>query len=181
MFMQLPKRKWEDEYLRMRRWFWRLQPISGGVPNPFSLNTGYQDDIFDAFFKTCYHLKDWLKNAGVPDVEDYIKKSEYLSLCDAICNYNKHAGLDVNAKKPMRDPDTSTNTLLLLNKDAGWFNLFIINHPTKTYTNAISVAARCINEWNIFLTNKNLAIPELLEEQSHLAFTGLKLEDYFDD
>ncbi|MFI3217626.1 MAG: hypothetical protein QX189_00695 [Methylococcales bacterium] len=51
------------------------------------------DSISDAVFNfaiTGYHIKDWLKNEGVTNVEDYISTQPMLRLCADLCNGSKH-------------------------------------------------------------------------------------------
>jgi hypothetical protein len=63
----------------------------------------YQDEAY-AFFQNCYHLKDWLKNdpttaAAVNDIEEFICRSQNLSLCADVCNGSKYLKLDSSSAR----------------------------------------------------------------------------------
>ncbi len=54
------------------------------------------DCVFN-FFITNYHIKDWLiqsDNIDKKTVEKYIKNSEWLRICEDLCNSGKHFKID---------------------------------------------------------------------------------------
>jgi hypothetical protein len=68
------------------------------------------DSISDAVFNfavTGYHIKDWLKNEGISDVEAHINENPMLRLCADLCNGSKHKLL--NSPREVIDPVTSIN------------------------------------------------------------------------
>ena len=109
--------KYLEQYDRMKRWYDRFAVLNQGRPHDMP-SDNYLDEIY-AFFMTCCHLKDWIKNDGtvatavkqavealVPHrtlrqvkrdikrkhsiVEAHNKSSRPLKLCTDICNSLKH-------------------------------------------------------------------------------------------
>lgn len=173
--------KYFHQYLRMKRWYWRLQPLSGGKENSFSSYDTYRDDFFIAFFFACQHFKDWLgeylEEMGIGkkgDIENYIKSSTYLKECDAVFNYAKHAKLDPNRDRVGRD-----NTIKACGQMISYYSeqfqqdiivsRYEIKGAQKTY-DAFELAENCLKEWDDFLRSKKLEIPELIEEKMYLCF-----------
>lgn len=70
--------------------------------NPESIS----DAVFN-FAVTGYHIKDWLKSEGVPNVENYINQNPMLRLCADLCNGSKHKLL--TNPRENNDPVTSIN------------------------------------------------------------------------
>ena len=93
---------YREQYDRMRRWFRRFSDIEHGKQHDRP-SDDYQDDVY-AFFMSCYHLKDWIKNdsavaaAGLK-VEAMINDNYDLKLCADICNAHKHLKLTSSRSK----------------------------------------------------------------------------------
>jgi hypothetical protein len=85
---------YETQFERTRRYHNRFKQLNDGMEHAAPSDT-YVDDIY-AFFQNCYHLKDWLKNDPAytshtdQQIEDYVTKTESLSICADICNGSKH-------------------------------------------------------------------------------------------
>jgi len=155
-----------EQYERMKRWYYRLKPS-----NVFSSN-GNRDDFYYAFFITCYHLKDWLiKKSGVNSnvVENYIKNSTPLSICADLCIYFKHTKI-ISAR---HSPDTKGERQGIAEMSNGLPTVMCfdckITSKGKIY-DAFKLAEDCIEEWDKFLKNNLLPIPELLEEKIFQCF-----------
>jgi hypothetical protein len=95
---------WREQYDRVKRWRARLGE-----------RTGVEDrrvDDFYAFFSTCFHLKDWLKqDNSLPesvraDVETHVNATFWLKLCADLANGSKHLELS----RPRVDPKARVGT-----------------------------------------------------------------------
>ncbi len=86
-----------DQFARTRRWYRRFASISAGVSFPAdgaSSSEDLHDEVY-AFFQSCYHLKDWLKNdpasaAQGSGIEAFINANTDLCICADLCNGTKH-------------------------------------------------------------------------------------------
>ena len=89
---------YEEQLERVRRWYGRFKQLNDGMEHPTPCDM-YIDIIY-AFFQNCYHLKDWLKNDPAytkhtrTQIENYVKKTQSLSICADICNGSKHLTLN---------------------------------------------------------------------------------------
>lgn len=88
--------KYLQQFDRVKRWYQRLVLTDPGRPHNLPSDY-YQDEVY-AFFLSCYHLKDWIKNdesvgATAEKVEEFINNNEELRLCADICNGIKHLRL----------------------------------------------------------------------------------------
>lgn len=82
--------EWKEQYLRMIRWKKRLDEL---CPSSESFDFHKQRDYIYAFFQSCWHLKDWLKDCGLNKkvVEGHAhKKGSRLETCGIIANSTKH-------------------------------------------------------------------------------------------
>jgi hypothetical protein len=128
----------------MLRWFERLHA-------PGKINEQRRDDFY-AFFTTCFHLKDWLKNDPlVPKpvrkrAENLVNDKRSLGVCADIANGVKH--LVRKKKKLVRfDPDARLS----------------IESPSEIAITALGkswsadmVAGRCVLLWQNFLHQEGL-------------------------
>lgn len=160
---------WQDQFKIMKRWYYRLQGINGGIENAFSSKDTYQEDFFRAFFISCYQLKDSLKNE-VQGVENYIDQNYALQLSGDIANYSKHAKListrtgDMNTK--------ALGQMYMYNLSAGpnyLVSLLKIISRNREY-NAFEIATACMNAWGNFLIKNSLKIPNIPEEKIYENF-----------
>lgn len=164
-----------DQYNRMKRWYQRIK-------NPGS-ESNFLDDIGDAFFMCCFHLKDWVKNDESLDskkrekVEEFVKKSPFLKVCFSICNQSKHL--------VCKDPQVIGE--LRVKKICALHNL---NGPGATYSTVKgfieigddayeigSFAEFCIKEWDRYFEENSIPIP--IESKSVSFDLSLKLKEKF--
>lgn len=100
-------RSWTDQWARVQRWHARLRAASEGRIHDVA-SANYEDEMY-AFFESCHHLKEWLKNDPAKpltrpqDVEDLIDTVDALRWCADIANGSKHLIAD---RWPRVDPKT---------------------------------------------------------------------------
>ncbi|WP_230461039.1 hypothetical protein [Burkholderia ubonensis] len=138
---------WHGQYQRMLRWHDRVCAIDA------ERSSAEQLDFLIAFFVACFHLRDWLKDAGV-DAERLnasFRANVELRVCRDIANGFKHSRLD---REPFDDPVFS---IVREYVPAGW--------PSNAqHTNArwlvvagdskldlVELAGRCVSIWDGFL------------------------------
>lgn len=83
-------RDWTDQRRKVKRWYLRLKDVPMVVQHE-GREAGL--DFIDAFFESCYHLKDWVKRSGHPkavEVEQFINDHPEMRLCRQLCNASKH-------------------------------------------------------------------------------------------
>lgn len=120
------------------------------------------DSIFN-FFITTYHIKDWLIQSGKIDktkVENYVKNSDWLSVCRDICNSGKHFTIERYdpVAKDMYEPDLPSiiftgfngNTVEVKNN-----RIEIRAHGNKTYE-LLELARKSFEEWENFFTENRI-------------------------
>ncbi len=114
-------------------------------------------DAFTSFFIQCYHLRDWLIESRYNrvDIDIFISKSIFLSLCRDIANKQKHKKID------KYEPQYN----LIEHKDSGistpitcYFDPFrkekrfgIDVQEFGTLLDVIDLSEKCIKEWERFL------------------------------
>ena len=90
-------RYWRDYWAQVQRWHKRLDKIE---------TIAYLDgkaaalDYIDAFFLTCYHLKDWVEKSGHPkgnQVKSFIDTHAEMKLCRELCHASKHFERDTSS------------------------------------------------------------------------------------
>jgi hypothetical protein len=154
-------RSWRDQWDRVQRWYERLRSTAEGRPHDMeSLN--YEDEMY-AFFESCFHLKDWLKNdpAGPlsrpQDVEDFVSGSEPLRWCADIANGSKHL---VASKTSRVDPKTGLGRRLysirLGNVTSTIISARYFIVGAGQSRDAMKLADACLAAWRQFLRNKKL-------------------------
>jgi len=147
---------WREQYDRVKRWRARLGE-----------RTGVEDrrvDDFYAFFSTCFHLKDWLKqDNSLPesvraDVETHVNATFWLKLCADLANGSKHLELS----RPRVDPKARVGTQgPAFQPGAFQANAFqtkpivTVNADGKAWA-ALTVANNCMAAWEGFLEDKGL-------------------------
>jgi hypothetical protein len=147
---------WREQHDRMKRWRARLGE-----------RTGVEDrrvDDFYAFFSTCFHLKDWLKqDNSLPesvraDVETHVNATFWLKLCADLANGSKHLELS----RPRVDPKARVGTQgPAVQPGAFQANAFqtkpivTVNADGKAWA-ALTVANNCVAAWEGFLQDKGL-------------------------
>lgn len=147
-----------NQYNRVKRWYERF--ISTSTNKIYDMPTDYYQDDLYAFFINCYHLKDWIKNdPEIPgkvknDIENFITKTEELSICADICNGSKHLKL----KTPRKNSNTKVQ--------AKHFSLYLGQGPIihieydiesdgKIY-DAHLLATKCLRAWDNFISKNQL-------------------------
>lgn len=163
-FLILSFMNWQDHFLIMKRWYYRLQGLNSDSHNIFSSTDIYQDDFFRAFFIFCYHLKDSLKDSGILGVEDYINTNFSLQLAGDIANFTKHIKFTKSPRTGNKDTKGigQKYSILYMGKHC-IVSLLDIESGGKKY-NAFEVVEDCMNAWGEFLLSKSLDIPEMMEE-----------------
>jgi hypothetical protein len=84
---------WISQYNRVVRWkVYILQlSITEDVLEPQRIH-----DYFFSFVNNCNHLGDWLKKCGYISAIDYRDTNQYLDICRALSNGDKHFKIDKN-------------------------------------------------------------------------------------
>ncbi|MDD3086105.1 MAG: hypothetical protein PHD80_03335 [Candidatus ainarchaeum sp.] len=158
--------KASDKYNRMKREYQKLIIINSNnkiiiddVVQPGISNTDSVDGS-ENFFNQCYHLKDWIKKDSSislsENIEDFINKSESLSLCADYCNSFKHGGLDKNPRSGKEIEKVNTHINLDLTPTG-----FVASSRSeitisgKKY-DAFLLATDCIKEWDDFLKRNQI-------------------------
>ena len=145
---------WREQYLRMARWKARLwiDPI---------IHKENAVDSFYTFAAACYHLIDWLENDPSQPIrrrqaKAYVRKSEILSFCGAICNGSKHAQLEPNKVRVRTEKTTES---IHVGDDAE----DIVVEQTRlfvewkgNYVDIEDFAALCMKEWTRLLVSEGL-------------------------
>jgi len=114
-------------------------------------------DAFTSFFIQCYHLRDWLVESryGRRDIDIFISKSPYLSVCRDLANKQKHKTID------KYEPQNH----FVEHKDSGILSPIVRYYdPTRkqnrfgvdveefgTLLDVVDLAEKCIEEWQRFL------------------------------
>lgn len=154
--------KAKNKYTTMLRSYKLLKQISTNNGNTIALTD--PNDAADNFFNNCYHFKDWLKkDASISlkeDVEEFITKSNSLSIAADYCNISKHGGLD---KKPRSGKilENSNRHIRLDLTPTGFvasarLELTISGVKYDTYL----LATKCIKEWKKFLKRNKVNLTE---------------------
>jgi len=142
----------------MQRWWERLH-------EPGAIDERRRDDFY-AFFVTCFHLKDWLKNdPGVPkptgeQAETLVNNRQSLRVCADIANGVKHL-VRTNEKLVRFDPDARLSIEPpafkedAFQKDAFQMGGIAIDAMGQKWS-AEMVAGRCVAYWMTFLRQEGL-------------------------
>lgn len=151
----------KDKYYGVKRSYERLKKINTDNGNSTS-NTNAKDATED-FFNQCYHFKDWLKKdtsitlAG--DVENFISKSDPLSLSADYCNSFKHAGLDKKSRSGQEIEKMNTHINFDLTPRGFVASTRLeLTISGKKY-DAFSLATDCMKEWDSFLEQNQIIFP----------------------
>lgn len=120
------------------------------------------DSIFN-FFITTYHIKDWLIQSAKIDktkVEDYVKNSEWLSVCRDICNSGKHFTIERYdpIAKDISEPDLPSTVFTGFNGNQVEIKnkrIEIRVHGNKMYE-LLELALKSFQEWEKFFTENRI-------------------------
>ncbi len=138
-----------DQLYRVFRWYDRFKEINGGTQKDASFE-GQFDDVL-AFFMSCYHLKDWIKNDISNThlnrvVEDYIDQNDCLKLCADICNGAKH--LDLTHSRFGEETSMRTEVHLdLFQPNPPVIRKWYIKSDSGQEFDAFDVATQCVKRW----------------------------------
>jgi hypothetical protein len=162
-----------EQYDRMHRWYAKFGDLHEGRRHDV-MSENYLDEVY-AFFMSCFHLKDWIKNdhtvsGTIPsigqEVEEYIYGdrilktggNDHLKLCGDLCNSLKHME---NRNRSRENPIFGSKqyglqlggeeTIIKLEK-------FSIERDTKGPIDAFELATECLKAWDTFLSSKGLKI-----------------------
>ncbi len=158
---------WENYFLMMKRWYYRLRDTDYYNEDGFSINQlKMEEDYYWTIFIIIYHFKDWIRMATSKEkVENYVKNSKSLSICADICNSNKH--LFLRYSKTGDKETRLLNTLIeaeYKNKKSFFPITLIINRHKMI--DAYTLVEDCMQDWGKFIINEHLKIPILKEENS---------------
>lgn len=159
------KMDWQEQFLMMKRWYYRLR----GDNDIFGKPVSYKEDFFLAFFVSTHHLKDWLKKGGVgnkAEIQTFIKNNPCLELAGAIANLSKHVELDHPRWEEYKNTKIAGQKYLV---SVGSGPTFIesrlkIEFNGKTYHDIFPIVEMCMGAWGRFLISKKLEIPTMPEE-----------------
>ncbi|MFA5012969.1 MAG: hypothetical protein WC520_00175 [Candidatus Paceibacterota bacterium] len=114
-------------------------------------------DAFTSFFIQCYHLRDWLIQSryGRVDIDIFISKSAWLSLCRDMANKQKHREIDKydpqNHFTKNKSSGTATPIIKYYDPFRGEDRFGIDVQEFGTLIDVIDLAEKCIEEWKRFL------------------------------
>jgi hypothetical protein len=129
-------RDWTDQLHQVRRWHRRIADLELIVERE---GGDAALDYVNAFFLTCFHLKDWVKQSGhpkAPKVEEFIASHPEMELCRKLCNASKHFELDSGSAIATSVPGKS------------WV---VVDDDGSTWE-VLTLASRCMVLWERFLT-----------------------------
>jgi len=141
-----------EQFERVKRWWTRFNEISKGRVH--LNNTDFSNDEIYAFFLNCYHLKDWIKNDPATEhlkdiVEDFIDKSNSLSICADLCNGLKHLKRDPKRVRKNAKFGPKTHKLSLGNGPRIITISYTIVSDAGSF-DAFEIASQCLVEWENF-------------------------------
>lgn len=158
-----------EQYLRVERWFTRLQDAAVSKPyvRPLTLTQQIeflQDELY-AFFVNCYHLKDWIeKDETIPfgqsEVESFIARNSYLKLCADLCNSSKHLQLRSQGRSNLhpRTGSPSVRHSFLIDSSKPELDRkkqsgvrFAVETDGGEKIDSLILAAHCLDAWTDFL------------------------------
>lgn len=128
-------RDWTDQLHQVRRWHRRLGDLQAIVERE---GGDAALDYVNAFFLTCFHLKDWVKQSGHPKaatVEEFIGSHPEMELCRKLCHASKHFELDSGSAIATSVPGKS------------WV---VVDDDGATWE-VLTLASRCMALWERFL------------------------------
>jgi hypothetical protein len=154
-------RSWQDQWGRVGRWHDKLRSTAEGRPHEMD-SLSYEDEMY-AFFESCFHLKDCLKNdparplSRPADVEDFVERTEPLRWCADIANGSKHL---ITSRTPRIDPNTGLGTrrysLHLGNANPTTISAQYVIVGAGQTRDAVKLAAACLAAWEAFLQTQQL-------------------------
>lgn len=158
-FHQNEKMNWQEQFMRMKRWYYRIRDK---IDND-------KEDFYLAFFESCHHFKNWLVKDGVAtnkEVEDYIDQHQALQLAADICTFSKHAEITRTSRTGDFGTEVIGQKLLAMPKNQAsyLFSVLKIKSGGKEQYNAFDIVQDCMNAWGKFLLSKSQIIPTMPQE-----------------
>lgn len=151
----------KDKYYDMKRSYERLKKIN--TDNGNSISNAAPKDTTEDFFNRCYHFKDWLKKdtsiALAENVENFISKSNTLSLAADYCNSFKHAGLNKKSRSGQELEKMNTHINFDLKPTGFVVSARLELTISGNKYNAFSLATDCMKEWDSFLEQNQIRFP----------------------
>lgn len=151
----------KDKYYAMQRSYEKLKKIN--TDNGNSISNADPKDMTEDFFNHCYHFKDWLKKDSsivlVYNIEDFISKSNPLSLAADYCNTFKHAGLEKRSRSGQELEKVITHVNLDLTPRGFVASARLELTIGGKKFDAFSLATDCIKEWDNFLKQNQIQFP----------------------
>lgn len=163
---QISSSQWGYYINGLMRWYKRLVAV---YKPRRSLDYDYADDVTNAFFLFCYHLKDWLINdssikIAAKDVETFISASTPLSISADLANGSKHLGLTrvrSNAKNLKVNPTIKMTLVVNSKSKSKAYYSRSIEVDGKVY-DALDLAKLCLVDWQTYLKSKGLIKNDLV-------------------
>ena len=154
---------WREQYDRVRRWQARI-----GDATVF--DDRHLDEV-NAFFISCHHLKDWLKNDRTLDrvirdaAESLVNSDDWLKLCADVANGAKHLVISRTIRvAPGLRVGMMEWTTLIDPANAEWEALRepqvqlvpVIHTEWQAVVPALHAADECVRVWETFLRERGL-------------------------
>lgn len=153
--------EYAKQYEMMIRWLDRIEGMA--EKGEGEIDTVDLKDYFIAFFQTCYHLKDYIKNdpsAGIADrdVETFVDTTDCMGICADICNASKHLRLSGQGRSG-EHPEMREGAHVTVDAGAAesWATYKIETDTGEK--DAYKVAKDCRDAWVSFMKSSGLPIP----------------------
>ncbi|MDP1706286.1 MAG: hypothetical protein Q8L36_00500 [bacterium] len=148
----------KDKYYSMKRSYERLKKVNTNNGN--SISNADPKDATEDFFNQCYHFKDWLKKDTsvtlTENIENFISKSNALSLAADYCISFKHGGLDKNSRSGQELEKMNTHINFDLTPTGFVASARLeLTIDGKKY-DAFTLATDCMKEWDSFLEQNQI-------------------------
>lgn len=153
--------EYESQYQRMERWLDRIAIMA--EKGDRELKPVELRDFFIAYFQTCYHVKDYLKNdpkvrVSEPELQSFIDTNDCMALCADICNATKHLYLNSSGwskEDPQIDERASATVSAATGESSATFRV----NTNSGKKDAYELAKECRETWDEFLRSKGLPAP----------------------
>jgi len=144
-----------NKFNQLKRYCELLRIEGMGRPKLIQGNTE-ASDAFHSYCAVCYEIKNWLKEDGQTDAEDYVNNSTYIKLAIAYHNIVKH--------RPEGDIDRRGNKLesgiVHVNFEVGPITTssskYIVKFNGIDY-DASTIATQSLREWQEYYKNRNIS------------------------
>jgi hypothetical protein len=150
--------KYEEQFERMMRWYRRFGDTEQGRPH--TVESLYYDDEVQAFFISCYHLKDWILNDDGSDLrtskhelDEFVKQNEPLAICGDLCIGLKHLKRDRSDWSGVDPKLGAKDTFLELGQGPPKVRIKYYIETSTGRKDAFALATDCVKKWKEFIEN----------------------------